>query len=80
VSLRAIADHARATAFLVATACSPTRPDARYVLRRIMRRAVYHGWLLGISTAVPARRAARDRRDGGRLRELRERRDADRRR
>ena len=48
VSLRAIADHARASAFLIADGVSPDKTGREYVLRRIMRRGIYHGWLIGI--------------------------------
>jgi alanyl-tRNA synthetase len=49
VSLRAIADHARATTFLMADGVFPEKTGREYVLRRIMRRAIYHGWQLGIA-------------------------------
>jgi alanyl-tRNA synthetase len=48
VSMRVIADHARATAFLVAEGVFPDRDGRAYVLRRIMRRAIRHGHRLGI--------------------------------
>ncbi|MGI9603095.1 MAG: alanine--tRNA ligase [Acidimicrobiales bacterium] len=55
VSLRILADHARSSTMLVSDGVFPSNEERGYVLRRILRRAVRHAYLLGVDDPVMPR-------------------------
>ena len=52
VSLRILAEHARTMTFLIGDGVFPSNSERGHVLRRIMRRAIRHAYLLGVSTVT----------------------------
>src|SRR3989454_11624007 len=56
-ALRILADHARAMTFLVADGVVPSNEDRGYILRRVMRRAIQQGRMLGLAPGFLTRYA-----------------------
>jgi alanyl-tRNA synthetase len=60
-AMRVLADHCRAMTFLVADGVVPSNEDRGYVLRRVMRRAIHRGRVLGLAPGFLTRYAERVR-------------------
>src|SRR5689334_14475153 len=60
-ALRILADHSRGAAFLIADGVVPSNEDRGYILRRIMRRAIQQGRVLGLESPWLGRFAERTR-------------------